>query len=48
MQMENVSYTTRVENCMGVSQVEVAVVDDFREGGYLSNDDNFKVSLMVK
>lgn len=45
---ENVPYTTRVENCMSESRVAVQVVDEFREGGYMSNDENFKVFANIE
>lgn len=48
MKKENVSYTERVENCMSETQVAVDVVDEFREGGYMSNDEKFKVFLLIK
>lgn len=39
----NVPYTTRIENCMSETRVAVDIVDEFREGGFMSNDEAFKV-----
>ncbi|XP_063697638.1 uncharacterized protein LOC134828589 [Culicoides brevitarsis] len=42
---KSVPYTTRVENCLTESGVAPAMVNEYREGGFMSDDGNFKCYL---